>query len=553
MPQDKENVLNVLKKSHLFIGLKNDVISALAEKFAVTSLKEGQVLFQEGDEAENFYIVYRGAVEIYREIYIDDDQPNKHEHLAILYPGDYFGEEALLTKRNRSACVRALESSILFTLDSEAFHEMLHTNPPVERNLHMIVQSRRLARRLKFDWLIPGEVIYLIQRKDFLFLLTHLIAPIGVILLSLVFFAGALSLGTTFPFYVALSILIIGALWTVWQVIDWSNDYYIVTNERVIWLEKIILLSDSRQEAPLYSILSIGLSSDQIGRILGYGDVNVRTFTGVIMMRDVAHPQQIADLIQEHWDRSKVVQRQEKTEDIRQTIRKRMGLPPTSPPAKPHISVPAPAPTEDAPKQRKMPAIFDDFIKMRYEEGDTITYRKHWIVLILHTGIPFLATLGAAFLLLLNFTGGLNFFLSGTVRLILLLFTFIAALSWFMYTYIDWRNDIYRVTTDQIFDIERKPLGHEEKRAAPLDNILSLEVERATFLGILFNFGSVVADVSGTKFIFRDIYNPAQAQQDIFRRMDARRRKKQADQDAKDTARLAEWLEIYHRESRSQK
>lgn len=551
MPQDKENVLNVLKKSHLFIGLKNDVISALAEKFAVTSLKEGQVLFQEGDEAENFYIVYRGAVEVYREIYVDEDQPNQHEYVAILYPGDYFGEEALLTGRKRSACVKALESSILFTLDSEAFHEMLHTNPLVERNLHMIMQSRRLARRLKFDWLIPGEVIYLIQRKDFLFLLSHLIAPIGVILLSLVFFAGALSLGTTFPFFVGLSVLIVGALWTIWQVVDWSNDYYIVTNERVIWLEKIILLSDSRQEAPLYSILSIGLSSDQIGRILGYGDVNVRTFTGAITMRDVAHPQQIADLIQEHWDRSKSVQRQEKIEDIRQTIRKRMGLPVTAPPAKP--TVPAPAAEETPKPARKLPAIFDDFIKMRYEDGDTITYRKHWIVLILQTGIPFLATIFTSILLFVNFTGQFNQILTPTVRLFLLFFLFLGALGWFMYTYVDWRNDIYRITPDQIFDIERKPLSHEEKRAAPLDNILSLEVERATLLGILFNFGSVVADVSGTKFIFRDIFNPAQAQQDIFRRMDARRRKKQVEQDAKDTARLAEWLEIYHREVRAQK
>lgn len=550
---DKENVLSVLKKSHLFVGLKNDVITALAEKFAMTSLKEGQVLFKEDDEAENFYIVYRGMVEVYREIYVDEDHPNRHQHLAILYSGDYFGEEALLTGRKRSACVKALEATILFALDSESFRELLHANPLVERNLHMIVQSRRLARRLKFDWLIPGEVIYLIERKDFLFLLAHLVAPMSVVLLSLVFFAGALSLGTSFPFYVGLFIFIVGVLWTIWQVIDWSNDYYIVTNERVIWLEKVIFLSDSRQEAPLYSIISIGLSSDQIGRILGYGDVNVRTFTGAIIMRDVAHPQQIVDLIQEHWNRSKVMQRQEKIEDIRQTIRKRVGLPVGTPPAKPAVP-PSDVTDEETPKPaRKLPAIFDDFIKMRYEDGDTITYRKHWIVLLMQTGVPFLATLFTAFLLLFNFTGRFDDILTPAVRLFLLFFLFLGALGWFMYTYVDWRNDIYRVTPDQILDIERKPLGHEEKRAAPLDNILSLEVERATLLGVLFNFGSVVADVSGTKFIFRDIFNPAQAQQDIFRRMDARRRKQQAEQDAKDTARLAEWLEIYHRETRSQK
>ena len=30
------------------------------------------------------------------------------------------------------------------------------------------------------------------------------------------------------------------ALYSLWFGLDWGNDFYIVTNQRVIWLEKVI-------------------------------------------------------------------------------------------------------------------------------------------------------------------------------------------------------------------------------------------------------------------------------------------------------------------------
>ena len=71
-------------------------------------------------------------------------------------------------------------------------------------------------------------------------------------------------------------------LWGIWNWIDWGNDYYIVTDQRVVWVEKVIWLYESRDEAPLTTILAVNTTSTFLGRWLHYGSVIVKTFTGEI-------------------------------------------------------------------------------------------------------------------------------------------------------------------------------------------------------------------------------------------------------------------------------
>jgi hypothetical protein len=117
---------------------------------------------------------------------------------------------------------------------------------------------------------------------------------------------------------------------------------------------------------------------------------------------------------------------------------------------------------------------------------------------------------------------------------------------WWIYQYADWRNDIYQVTDKFIFDIERKPLGTEVKKSAPLENILSLEHERVGLLGYLLNYGKVVINVGETRFIFNMVHDPARVQQDIFTRIHAQRRQKEIADAARERKRLVDVLGYYH-------
>ena len=73
---------------------------------------------------------------------------------------------------------------------------------------------------------------------------------------------------------------------------------------------------------------------------------------------------------------------------------------------------------------------------------------------------------------------------------------------WWLYQYVDWRNDIYVLTLDKIFDIERKPLTREDKREASLANILSLENARIGLTGLILNYGTVTINVGNEKLTF---------------------------------------------------
>jgi hypothetical protein len=58
-------------------------------------------------------------------------------------------------------------------------------------------------------------------------------------------------------------------------------------------------------------------------------------------------------------------------------------------------------------------------------------------------------------------------------------FIWFCMLIWMGYAYLDWRNDLYQISADQIIDLDKTPLGKEEKKIAQIENILSIEYKRA--------------------------------------------------------------------------
>jgi hypothetical protein len=120
-------------------------------------------------------------------------------------------------------------------------------------------------------------------------------------------------------------------------------------------------------------------------------------------------------------------------------------------------------------------------------------------------------------------------------------------LAWFSYMVMDWSNDKFEVTNDQIIDIDRKPFGTETRNAAPLEGILGTFYERKGILGNLFNFGTVYISVGGSKLAFENVMDPASVQSDIDRRRMARSARKKEGEVAAERDRIAEWLATYHR------
>jgi len=546
-----------LRKIHLFYGLEDDELETIAKEIEEVSYPEGAVVFPQDSKSEGFYLIYQGSVRIVRK------QKNKEYQLALLVKNDYFGEMGLIARRKRSGTVTATSDTLLFVLKREDFETFFKSTHRLRLNLDVAVRSRKLARTLQFKWLRSDEVIYFLARKHRIILLQKLILPVLAVVAPLAFFYAYLSIlswSIVMLAAIMLSVAVIG--WIVWTVIDWGNDYYIVTNQRVVWLEKVVGLYDSRQESPLSTILSVGVETGQLGRILDYGDVIIRTWVGRIPFNHVNHPQQAQHMIEEYWNRTKEQAVSIEKEAMKNAIRKRLGLPVQSSgrgfgETVPVVKKEAPPPKPNAGWQKILKFLGANTLKLRYETGENVFYRKHWVVLLIRAWIPALGTFGTLLLLiirlfqlLLDSEKYLFSFQNGfkpDTWAVVFFFSFFPFAFWLLYQVMDWSNDQFEVTNEQIIDIDRKPFGTESRNAAQLESILGTNYERRGILGNLFNYGTVYITVGGTKLAFEDVMDPATVQSDIDSRRMARKTKQDEARLTSERDRMAEWLVTYHR------
>lgn len=539
-----------LNKIHLFGGLKDDQLAAIAVTLEERALLADEVIFVRGAKPDGFYLIFKGKVKVTR------PRENGSDFLAILSAGDYFGEEALFEKRDRSATLTTMEDSILLFLSRDEFDKLLTQHEKIRPNFLVAIKSRKLARALRFKWLGPKEVIYFLARRHKIRLYQTLMAPLFVIFIPILLFLWSLTSGATTPYVVGGLILFADLLWAIWRAVDWSNDYYIVTNQRVVWVERVIGIYDSRQEVPLSTILAVNLETDAIGRILEYGNVTVRTFVGSIRFDYIDHPVQAADMIREYWERTKVVGTQAQKMAMKNALRSKLGL---TAHAVPQNELP-PISMEDKEVQKKsiLRIVLSNLFKLRVEDGGTVTYRKHWFVLLQQVGQPLFYSLIVNILILIRGwylvkTPNLTFIrpnAAGVPRpdtiVVFLLFVTLPLIGWLVWEYLDWNNDIFMVTPEEIIDLDKTPLGTEERRSAQIENILSTEYQRIGLAGYLLNYGTVYITVGGTKLEFQDVLDPAGVQADINRRRMARIAKKSEDTANVERERMAVWLAAYH-------
>jgi CRP-like cAMP-binding protein len=97
------------------LGMLADLSDAEFDEVAraakLAHLEADIVVFRQGDEADRFFILVDGAVEIERDGAL----------LATLGPGAFFGESALLVRGRRSATITTVAATSLWSVSYEAF------------------------------------------------------------------------------------------------------------------------------------------------------------------------------------------------------------------------------------------------------------------------------------------------------------------------------------------------------------------------------------------------------------------------------------------------
>src|SRR6188768_1747112 len=132
-----------LSKIELFAGLKPQAFELIAKVATEESHALGTKIFQHGDAGDKLYVIVEGKVRISRQI------PGMGEEaLAVLGPGQVFGEMALLDESPRSADALCHDSCRLLAISKEDLDDLLFQDKDLAYEVlwgtvHMLVERLR--------------------------------------------------------------------------------------------------------------------------------------------------------------------------------------------------------------------------------------------------------------------------------------------------------------------------------------------------------------------------------------------------------------------------
>jgi len=543
-----------LKQVPLFAELSRDDLKAVAQLAERRRYPAGSIVCRQGEIGRTAYLVEGGKLRV-----LHVDPAGIEQEVGRLGPGDYFGETSLLLGEPRDATVEVVrevtvevaQDAILACLHKGNFDQLVKERPSVLRALHMRPDVARKHRAKRFKWQDPDEVVVLYLHKHEAVLIRHLAFPTFVLLVDLL---GCgywyLQSGSALALTVGPFLALIPLLFASYLIVDHYNDDYVVTNRRVVHEERVPLILESRAEAPLRTIQDIQQSQEGLlAQLCNFGNLIIETAGeyGHVIFRQIPHPAETQEAIFEQIRRVQAGAKAQERAAIRDALYGQFGI------VIPEAPVPAPAAV--LPKRRfklTLPSWVLELRRishyllppLRYEQGNTITWRKHWIALLGPIAPPtlliLLANLIAAYLLYRHPSAWVPTLTGYGVAMIFLSL-------WWVWRFDDWQNDVYQVTATRIIDVERWPFYlREERREASLGMIQNIGLEISGLLGKLLNYGSVTIETAGAEaFTFDQVKDPRGVQAEIFRRVEAFQRRQRQEAAERHRAELLDWFTVY--------
>jgi len=113
-----------LAEVDLFRTLSADALGRVIAASTERALRRGDVLFDEDDEADELFVVEDGRIAI-----ANRSPDGRESVVALMEPGDLFGDMAMFDDGRRSAQARALETSIVHAIPYAAIRAELDADP----------------------------------------------------------------------------------------------------------------------------------------------------------------------------------------------------------------------------------------------------------------------------------------------------------------------------------------------------------------------------------------------------------------------------------------
>jgi peroxiredoxin (alkyl hydroperoxide reductase subunit C) len=117
--------------------LPKQLLVDATKKLQTIKYSAGQMVFEQGDAPDRFYIISSGEVEVIRR-----KRDGSEKTLAVLHQGDYFGEIGLLTEARRNASIRAKTDVELLAMSWDDFRKVIESSEASRKDFADIMRER---------------------------------------------------------------------------------------------------------------------------------------------------------------------------------------------------------------------------------------------------------------------------------------------------------------------------------------------------------------------------------------------------------------------------
>lgn len=593
--QQPVNIIATLNEAELFKDLSTRQKHHLAQFIGWEFVPERQNITTQGSPGHSYIMVREGGALI-----TAFDNFGRERPRSRLQPKAAFGRTSLLQGDTRDVTVRAvrgeavrgqpgLAGADILTLDRRDFEYALADKPEIWANTRL-VQDLQEIKEIKpsYVWMQEGEVVKW-KGRPHLFWLIFPLSIVVILLLGLTGVAFVLPDGLNGAAGIALLLISVFILLplAIGIVINYYDDYYVVTNRRVTRRDRQLLLFESRAEAPVEMIQDVTIDTNFWGRLFGYGDVSIRTAskTGPIKLNNAPDPYRIKEELEVAKTEAQAQERGRQKEELRRGLIKDLRLALPVPPRQRALgNLPPPATSivppwfkrlfTRSPRQERLPtppntkawlmehssSLPDNWRRVLFGVTPPVTparelpgmviWRKHWLNALGRIGPPFLAIFALSVLAVLLLAGLINFAELGAIPLLAgWSVTMAFAAFWFWWEYTDYRNDTYIVTDDRIIDIEMKPLGlNAKRREGGLEKVQNVVAQQNGLWAALFDYGDVVISTAAADegFTFSMVPNPRYVQTTVFQKLNKFRSRDEQRRTATRQQELIEALSVYH-------
>ena len=134
---------DALRACGLFGHADDATVAALAAALRIRRFRKGETVFHQGDPGDALFIMASGSVKVV----LPSDEGAEPAIVAVLGPGEFFGELAILDGAAHSATIVAVEPTETLVLHRDAFLRLIDTEPELRRALlaSLATEIRRLT------------------------------------------------------------------------------------------------------------------------------------------------------------------------------------------------------------------------------------------------------------------------------------------------------------------------------------------------------------------------------------------------------------------------